>query len=399
MKVILLVGTYPQYSETFIIRKAISLIDRGCEVLIMARRKGHLPLLESFDKNSLPKVEYLPGDKMPTSPREFLDSLVSLFYSLISSPFGFFELALDLSRIGKFRLKYIMRYLPFINKKHYQIIHAEFFGLGMYYNDLKEIVDLPYVVSGRGTDINLLPIKENIESEIQFCKGIDKLHVVSEDLKRQLLDQSLIDPSRIVVNRPAVTSLENFGHKASASSTIPVVLSVGRLVWIKGYDYLLQAYRILKEEGILFNAQIVGDGPLYNELYFSIRDLGLEGTVTLCGPMPSHEVEKKMAEADIYVLASHAEGINNGVLEAMRMGVPVVSTSIGGMREVIENSRSGILVPPRDPIAMSAGIRDLINSSELRARLAKEGKQVVRQKFALENQAELFYETYKSVLN
>lgn len=396
LKLILLVGTYPQYSETFIIRKAIALQQRGCEVLIMARAKGNLSLLNSYDKSALPKIEYLPSDKRPSSLRGILATSTSIIYKLLTSPKGFLRLALNLKKIGRFKLKYLLRYLPFINKGYYQLVHAEFFGLGMYYEDLKELINLPYVTSGRGTDINLLPLKPNVDAERRFCKKIDKLHLVSEDLQNRVVDLSLIDPTKIFVNRPAVISATGVKN-ASSNASVPCILSVGRLVWIKGYDYLLQAYSILVNEGVSFKAYIVGDGPLYNELNFSIRDLGLEDSVTLCGPLPADEVEKKMMDADIFALPSHAEGINNSVLEAMRMGVPVVCTAIGGMKEVIEDHKNGILTSPRDPREMANALRELLNSVELRVQLAAEGSRTIEEEFTLELQANVFYSNYQSI--
>src|SRR4029077_12487758 len=131
----------------------------------------------------------------------------------------------------------------------------------------------------------------------------------------------------IWVNRPAVPTEKIFPKDQWAANDPPIILAVGRLVWIKGYDYLLAALSRLKQSGIAFKAQIIGDGPLYAQLRYSIEDLNLKPEVELLGPLTSVAVLERMRRADLFVLSSHAEGISNAALEAMATGLPIVTTN------------------------------------------------------------------------
>src|SRR5690606_24493126 len=133
------------------------------------------------------------------------------------------------------------------------------------------------------------------------------------------------------------------------------IISVGRAHWIKGYDYALQTCQILKEQKLSFHYDIIG-GAGDEELQFLISDLGLQDSVSLMGRMPQAEVFKMMGEASLLLLPSLEEGVPNVVVEAMALGLPVISTDCGGVPELIEDSVNGWIVPTRDAQAMAGAI-------------------------------------------
>jgi glycosyltransferase involved in cell wall biosynthesis len=124
------------------------------------------------------------------------------------------------------------------------------------------------------------------------------------------------------------------------------VLTVARLVPGKGIDVLLGALARLNGGGLAVEADVVGDGPDRERLAGRIRELGLDGRVRLHGPASQERVRELLAGATVFCLPSFSEGVPVVLMEAMASGVPVVATRITGVPELVEEERSGVLVPP-----------------------------------------------------
>jgi len=399
MKIILLVGKFPQLSETFIIRKASGLAQAGHEVLVMSRRRGDKNIWKSFTKNF--KVEYLAVEAGPISITDLSWTLYRLlFYSLLF-PFRAYKLFQSCSNEGSLKLgfkKYI-KYLPFINKNKFDILHAEFLGLGVSYFFLKSFMGINYVTSCRGSDLHLVKIssEEKRENYALTIKSCDMVHCVSDEM-RECVHQLTARTQNVIVNRPAVDEA-SLAYRIETINQIPQLISIGRLEWIKGFDYLLKSYAILKERGLSFQALIIGGGSLYKELKFSIEDLNIQDRVKLTGPVYHNEIKKIIRQADIFVLSSVDEGISNAVLEAMAQEIAVVSTMCGGMPEVISSGVDGLLVPARDPFAMADAITYFLHSPGMRKTMGKNAKNKIEQDFTIARQIQVFENSYKNLLS
>ncbi len=149
---------------------------------------------------------------------------------------------------------------------------------------------------------------------------------------------------------------------AAPASRAHLILSVGRLVEKKGHDDLIAAFAMLRDRAIPFRARIVGAGPLKDALAADIARAGLAGQVELTGPMTHAALIDLYRQADLFALAPRIaddgdrDGIPNVLAEAMAIGVPVVSTAISGIPELVRDGRTGRLVPPRDPAALADAI-------------------------------------------
>jgi glycosyltransferase involved in cell wall biosynthesis len=162
---------------------------------------------------------------------------------------------------------------------------------------------------------------------------------------------------------------------------LPVVLSVGRLVEKKGFDYLIKACAILKERGHSFRCQIVGGGDGYTETLINlIKELGLEDTVRLLGAVTQEELREIYQQATLFALPclvvdnGDRDGIPNVLVEAMSMRVPVISTDISGIPELIDNNDNGLLVPEKNALAMADAIERLLINPGLRQQLGDAGR-------------------------
>lgn len=174
-----------------------------------------------------------------------------------------------------------------------------------------------------------------------------------------------------------------------AESPFFEVLCVAALREVKGHAHLIQACSLLRAAGVPLRCHLVGAGPLEKELRRMIRHGELEDCVILHGPLPREKVLERMRAAHVLVLpsiqdrAGRREGIPVTLMEAMSCGLPVVASRISGIPELVEDERSGLLVPPGDARSLAAALERLRLAPELRARLGQGGRARVEAAFDL----------------
>jgi len=184
-------------------------------------------------------------------------------------------------------------------------------------------------------------------------------------------------------------NLAEFG-RATFSSDPPMIVAVGRLIAKKGFANLIRACATLVERKSSFRCEIFGEGPLEKELRAQIDDLDLRERVQLPGPKPQGELRARLAAASVFVLPSVPEaggGMDNlptVIMEAMATGLPVVSTRIGGIPEMVVENETGFLVQPEDPAALADAIEKATNDRSLGQRLGQAGYERARNLFSIE---------------
>lgn len=174
--------------------------------------------------------------------------------------------------------------------------------------------------------------------------------------------------------------------------SVPNILSVGRFVPKKGFPILIQALHRLRQEGLALHCDIVGSGPLKDELQQQIKTLGMSDAVKLVAPMPQSELLEYYRKADLFALACEVQedgdrdGIPNVLVEALAMGIPAVSTAISGIPELIEDGVNGLLVPEKSAEALAEALGKILRDAELAERLGSAGRAKVEDEFdALRN--------------
>jgi glycosyltransferase involved in cell wall biosynthesis len=171
------------------------------------------------------------------------------------------------------------------------------------------------------------------------------------------------------------------------------ILCVGTLYEVKGQTYLIDACRLLKERGIDFACQLVGDGPEREKLAAQIARDGLGEQVHMLGRRTRDEIAALLAQADVVVTPSvptrqgQREGIPVVLMEAMGSGVPVIASGMSGIPELVEDEHSGLLIPPRDAQALADSLQRLYEDPSLRQRLARAGREKVEREFDLNTNA------------
>ena len=164
-----------------------------------------------------------------------------------------------------------------------------------------------------------------------------------------------------------------------------ILLQIGSLHWKKGQTYFLKALKLLDSEIDNLQVQIIGDGPERKKLERMIRELGLTNKVELLGAKTQSEVKQLLINADCYIQTSVSEGIPVALMEALACELPVISTNITGIPELVIHGKTGILIPPKDVAAIADAIKYIFNNPDLAKKFGKAGRRRVESEFNLQN--------------
>ena len=183
-------------------------------------------------------------------------------------------------------------------------------------------------------------------------------------------------------------------HRVTVDNGIPAIVSIGRLIEKKGFADLISACGLLKSRGRLFACEIIGEGPLEAALQSQIAEDGLEACVRLAGPLTQSEIALRLSHATIFALPCVREeggGMDNlptVIMEAMAAGLPVVSTALAGVPEMVETGVNGVLVLEHHPTALAAAIEYLIADPVEARRFGDRGRALAQEKFSIEASAQ-----------
>lgn len=179
-----------------------------------------------------------------------------------------------------------------------------------------------------------------------------------------------------------------------------VIGAVGRLQTIKGHATLIEAVdRLLRaqpEKRDVVRLRLVGDGPLRADLERDAAARGLADVVEFLGERD--DVPRLLRTFDVLALPSLAEGISNTILEGMATGLPVVATAVGGNPELVDDGKTGLLVPAGDAERMAAALAKYLNAPELKLRHGREARAEVERRFSLDGMVERYRSLYHSLL-
>ena len=195
--------------------------------------------------------------------------------------------------------------------------------------------------------------------------------------------------------------ISNFLRKRTISEHVRNIVAIGRLEKEKDYPNLLSAISILKNRLLanampLINVNIVGSGSLESELRNLTLKMGLSDIVNFLGTR--NDIPELLLSNDIYVMASESEGLSISLIEALASGMPIVATDAGSNSEIVDNGVNGIIVPTKNPEALSDAIYSLILDQELRQRFSIEAQSKAKI-FSIEQCAESHIKMYEEILN
>jgi len=176
----------------------------------------------------------------------------------------------------------------------------------------------------------------------------------------------------------------------------PQVITVGRLVELKGHEQLLAAAAVLVKEFPEAHFTLVGDGPLRGRLQRQVETLGLGGQVTFAGSVA--DVPERLRAADVYVSTSYYEGMPMATLEAMAWGVPVVASNVPGNRDVVREGETGLLYTLGDVAGLAGRIRELLMQPEQARARAGRARDLVEADYSMAAVARAYAQVYAELM-
>ena len=252
-----------------------------------------------------------------------------------------------------------------------------------------QLTGIPYTFTAHAKDIYVETPPELLRAEAHRAQAV----ITCTEYNRQYLSSQIgpaSDGKLHCIYHGLDLSQFQFAWPRVSDAGPPVILSVARLVEKKGLSDLIAAAGILRGRGRRFQVEIIGDGPQHQALENQVMQLGLSDRVKLLGVQTYDMVCLAYRRASIFALPcvvtadGDRDGLPNVLLEAMGSGVPVVSTPVSGIPELIESEHDGLLVPPNNPARLADALDRLLTQPELSERLARAAQAKIEAHFSID---------------
>jgi glycosyltransferase involved in cell wall biosynthesis len=316
---------------------------------------------------------------------------------------------------NRFNFGVILQLSNLIKKERVDIVHSQGARADFFARMAAKLAGAPIVISTvpmpvEGFDVH--PMKKFIYIVLnRFSERfVDRFIVVSEALKKVMIERHKIDPQKVVkiyngieVDEYHIDDDEevmygklSLREELGLKNEIPVIGAIGRLVWQKGFEYFIEAIpEVLKEfKGARF--LLVGEGELKDELKVKSKKLKFEDKIFFVGFR--NDIKEILQSIDVLVMPSLLEGLPMILLEAMAMEKPIVATEIEGIKEVLDNGKTGSLVPPKDSKVLAGAIIKMITHKENALNMGLAARKVVTERFGVDVMVEKHKEVYEELL-
>lgn len=366
---------FPRLSETFVLRELLELEAQGERILIDALlppedgpRHGDLAALRA-------QVRYLPRHPRLRHPPVAAAHLrVGL-----RSPLAWMRLAARARRHGIWR-RFLQAGLTADRARRERVhhVHAHFATAATEVaRDAAGLARVPFTVTAHAKDIFHADYAPQLGRRVEGAAAVVTVSEHNAEHLRGVLDGVPVHhiPNGVPLAPPAPLTPDG------------PLLFVGRLVAKKGVDVLIDTCALLRSELPQLRVDVVGGGPLADELAGRARRAGVADRVRFLGPQPAEEVEAALRRCSLVVLPCRIdehgdrEGMPTVLVEALAHGVPVVATDLVGISELVRDGETGLLVPPDDPRELAAAIARLVRDPELARMLAAGGRALVAERF------------------
>jgi len=430
LRIAFLLGSFPVISETFILRQITRLLDLGHDVRIFANARPDDSTSihpEVAKYNLLNRTTYIDGPadsivwELPVWPlsghtwppgatksmanwRRFAGALPKLARCFCSAT-GLTRQVLRASEYryqaaslsGVYRLATLCRL-----RTGFDVLHAHFGPVGCSFRFARDLWNAPFVVSFHGFDFSTLPRKEGPAMYQKLFSSVDMITVNSEFTRSRV--EKLGCPSGKLRKLPVGLDLGEFpfSERGCGANEVVRLLTVARLVEIKGHEFSLRAVGKVREDFPELRYDIVGDGPLRPKLEQLIAELGLKNVVTLHGARDGAFVRGLMRDAHLALLGSVSiEGDQEGqglfLQEAQACGLPVIATQHGALPEGLLTGKSGFLVAERDIDAMAERINFLVAHPEVWPEIGRQGRRFVEARYDIRRLNEQLVGLYRDL--
>ncbi len=376
---------FPSFTQTFCYREVKELRRQGIGLSVFSIRRPTGEPAQDWDLEIVRQVHYLPDEEKLLEEvkrqlrRRELPAVVGQEIEKWGRQTDFLRL---------YQAAYVGGQL---RKKGRRRLHAHFAGMAArtaYW--IRKFFGIEYSFTAHANDIFVpRPFTIDLEKLIESARAV----VTESDHAAEFLKRNFpYERNKIqrIYNGLDVGSFS----PADFASPRPVITAVGRLIEKKGFGDLIEACRLLKERGRVFRCEIIGEGPLEAVLQSQATNAGLtDEELSLTGPLPQPEVVERLARASMFVLpcvpeaAGGMDNLPTVIMEAMAAGLPVISTPVAGVPEMVEAGKTGLLVAPRNPVALAAAIEELIDDSGRAREFGRQGRTRAIERFDIEESA------------
>lgn len=375
---------FPSFGQTFCYREVAELERQKTKVQVYSIRRPVNEPEQDWDKQIVERVHYLPDEKALVAE---VDGALrkNAFPNEVRDAVQKWGRQSDFLRL--YQAIYVGTRMQQNGVRH---LHAHFAGMAARTAFwINQFFGIPYSFTAHANDI--FAPRDFVVSLAKLMETAAAIVTVSDYAANDLRTRFPASAAKVhrIYNG---LDLSRF-HPTDPGSGTPAIVSIGRLIEKKGFADLISACALLTSRRRGFLCEIIGEGPLEGTLRAQIAGAGLEACVRLAGPQTQAQVAMRLAHATIFALPCTREaggGMDNlptVIMEAMAAGLPVISTSLGGIPEMVEHDVNGELVPERDPPAICAAIERLISDPERARRLGDRGRQIAREKFSIESSA------------
>jgi glycosyltransferase involved in cell wall biosynthesis len=372
---------FPSFSQTFCYREIAELHRQGLRPFIFSIRRPKDEPPQDWDEHIVERVHYLPEEAELLDEVRLASGKEKLTREIVAS----FD---EWGRRSDFLRLYQAAYVGIrLREGGIQHVHAHFAGLAArtaFWID--KFFGIRFSFTAHANDI-FAP--RNFEIGLDKLVNAARLIVTETDYAAEFLRGRFPDRADRIHRIYNGLDLAEF-RRADFSAAPPAIVAIGRLIDKKGFPDLIHACRLLKDRGQLFRCEIIGEGPLEKELRTDIDRLDLQNCVKLLGAKPQHEIAERLAAGTVFVLPSVIDpdgGMDNlptVIMEAMATGLPVISTAIGGIPEMVVENETGVLVPVGDAGALARAIEKVIVDLPFARHLGESGHQRARELFSIE---------------
>jgi len=300
-------------------------------------------------------------------------------------------------RQGLFLIRGLRRLWGLLKRERFDVVETFTHDSNLLGLPLAWLARVPVRIATHRGKIEAFPRWRQVLHGVLINTGIaHTLIAVSEQTGQQAMQEGIWE-SRITVIPNAVKPLDtssvdrnairkNLGLKKDEI----FLLSIGRLTYQKGHEFLVQAMSKVASSFPNVKAGICGDGPLRGQLETQIIRAGLSNHVKLLGAW--EDVSPLLASTEIFILPSRWEGLSRALMEAMATGLPVIATQVDGIQDLLTDGVNGLLIPPEDAEALGNSILQLIDDIEMRKRIGAAGQAHVLQTHSVDDMCKKYYD-------
>jgi glycosyltransferase involved in cell wall biosynthesis len=316
---------------------------------------------------------------------------------------------------NRYNLGIISRLKKIIKTKDVRIVHSQGGRADFFARIAARIANVPIIISSmamlvEGYDVSRSRKGLYVLIDRWTERWVNKFTVLSEAMRRSLIERHKIPPENIVKiyngieieeYNPDLKEIRNkkleVRRELGLKNDVPVIGAIGRLVWQKGFEYLIRAAPEVLKKCPEARFLIVGEGPLQNELILTSEKLNVADRIIFSGFR--NDIKEILASIDVLAMPSLLEGLPMVLLEAMAMAKPIVATRIDGITEVLENSKTGLLVPAKNSHALAEAIVGILDDKAKANFFGQNAREAAKEKFSVKKMVEQIESAYEKLLH